>query len=448
MAAVAALAILTLGPLGFYVALGSPNIPGEPAFARVTTPKGQESIASFVSQVEAHLATSPNDGAGWEVLAPVYTRLGRFDDAVQARKKALLLNGATATREADLGEAETAAANGVVTAEAKAAFERAVASDPKEAKARYFLGLAAEQDGRNDEAASIWRSMVAEAPTGAPWVAFVRQALARVSGGPVATVEPSTADISAVANMSEDARRDTIRGMVARLADRLHDNGGDVEGWLRLVRAYVVLGDRTKAKDAAADAKRALGERARRRQTHRRSCQRPRTRRLTPHHAGTTTAMTRKRRRLVLIGGALCVLAVAVGLMLNAFRDSIVFFNSPSDVAEKRIPAGTRIRIGGLVKPGSVAHGDNLKIRFEVTDGNRDVVVAYQGVLPDLFREGQGVVAEGALDGAGQFNADTILAKHDETYMPKEVADALKKSGHWKDAYGQRAAMPVGGGGK
>ena len=261
VAAVAALAVLTLGPLGFYIALGSPNIPGEPAFARVTTPKGHESIASLVSQVEAHLATSPNDGAGWEVLAPVYTRLGRFDDAVQARKKALLLNGPTATREADLGEAETAAANGVVTAEAKAAFERAVASDPKEAKARYFLGLAAEQDGMNDEAASIWRSMLAEAPTGAPWVAFVRQALARVSGGPVATVEPSTADISAVANMSEDARRDTIRGMVARLADRLHDNGGDVEGWLRLVRAYVVLGDRTKAKAAAADAKRALGER-------------------------------------------------------------------------------------------------------------------------------------------------------------------------------------------
>jgi cytochrome c-type biogenesis protein CcmH len=261
VAAVAALAVLTLGPLGFYIALGSPNIPGEPAFARVTTPKGHESIASLVSQVEAHLATSPNDGAGWEVLAPVYTRLGRFDDAVQARKKALLLNGPTATREADLGEAETAAANGVVTAEAKAAFERAVASDPKEAKARYFLGLAAEQDGMNDEAASIWRSMLAESPTGAPWVAFVRQALARVSGGPVATVEPSTADISAVANMSEDARRDTIRGMVARLADRLHDNGGDVEGWLRLVRAYVVLGDRTKAKDAAADAKRALGER-------------------------------------------------------------------------------------------------------------------------------------------------------------------------------------------
>jgi cytochrome c-type biogenesis protein CcmE len=156
--------------------------------------------------------------------------------------------------------------------------------------------------------------------------------------------------------------------------------------------------------------------------------------------------MTRKRRRLVLIGGALCVLAVAVGLMLNAFRDSIVFFNSPTDVAEKHISPGTRIRIGGLVKAGSVVRGDDLKIRFDVTDGNRDIAVAYQGVLPDLFREGQGVVAEGALDTGGLFDADTILAKHDENYMPKEVADALKKSGRWKDTYGQRAAVPVGGG--
>src|SRR3984957_2805429 len=153
--------------------------------------------------------------------------------------------------------------------------------------------------------------------------------------------------------------------------------------------------------------------------------------------------MTRKQRRLVLIGGGLGVLAVAVGLMLNAFRDSIVFFNSPTDVAEKHIPPGTRIRIGGLVKAGSLVRGDDLKIRFDVTDGNRDIAVAYHGVLPDLFREGQGVVAEGALDSGDLFHADTILAKHDETYMPKEVADALKKSGRWKDDYAQRAAMPV-----
>jgi cytochrome c-type biogenesis protein CcmE len=155
--------------------------------------------------------------------------------------------------------------------------------------------------------------------------------------------------------------------------------------------------------------------------------------------------MSRNQRRLLLIGGGLGVLGVAVALMLNAFRDSIVFFNSPSDVVEKHVDPGTRIRLGGLVKDGSLVHGNNLSIRFEVTDGKTEIPVAYQGVLPDLFREGQGIVAEGALGGGGVFNADTILAKHDETYMPKEVADALKKSGHWKDDYAQRAAMPVAG---
>ena len=158
--------------------------------------------------------------------------------------------------------------------------------------------------------------------------------------------------------------------------------------------------------------------------------------------------MTRKQRRLVLIGAGLSVLAVAVALMLNALRDSIVFFNSPSDVAEKHVAPGARIRLGGLVKTGSLVRDDNLRIRFEVTDGNREIPVTYQGLLPDLFREGQGVVAEGALDGAGVFDADTILAKHDETYMPKEVADALKKTGHWQDDYAKKAALPVGAGAK
>ena len=155
--------------------------------------------------------------------------------------------------------------------------------------------------------------------------------------------------------------------------------------------------------------------------------------------------MTRKQRRLVLIGGSLGVLAVAVALMLNALRDSIVFFNSPSDVMEKHVGPGTRIRLGGLVKDGTVMHSDNLTVQFEVTDGQRDVPVSYQGVLPDLFREGQGVVAEGVLDAGGTFKADSILAKHDETYMPKEVADALKRSGHWKGDYGRQAGAPGGG---
>jgi cytochrome c-type biogenesis protein CcmE len=146
-------------------------------------------------------------------------------------------------------------------------------------------------------------------------------------------------------------------------------------------------------------------------------------------------AMTRKQRRLVLIGTGLSVVALSVGLVLNALRDSIVFFNSPTDVVEKGVAPGTRIRLGGLVKPGSLERGEKLAVRFEVTDGNKAVPVAYIGILPDLFREGQGVVTEGVLDATGLFKADSVLAKHDETYMPKEVADAIKKQGHWKDEY-------------
>jgi cytochrome c-type biogenesis protein CcmE len=143
--------------------------------------------------------------------------------------------------------------------------------------------------------------------------------------------------------------------------------------------------------------------------------------------------MTRKQRRLTLIGVGLAVLALAAALVLSALKESIVFFNSPTDLAEKQIVPGTRIRLGGLVKPGSLIRDDNLLVRFAVTDGKREIVVVYQGIVPDLFREGQGVIAEGALDPQGTFKADTILAKHDERYMPKDVADTLKSQGHWKD---------------
>jgi cytochrome c-type biogenesis protein CcmE len=149
--------------------------------------------------------------------------------------------------------------------------------------------------------------------------------------------------------------------------------------------------------------------------------------------------MTRKQRRLTIIGCSLGVLALAVGLVLNALRDSIVFFSTPSMVAEQHIVPGRRFRLGGLVEPGSLKRGNNLAVSFEVADTSAKLAVDYKGILPDLFREGQGVVAEGALDPSGIFKADTVLAKHDETYMPKEVADALKKQGHWKDDYGAKA---------
>jgi len=154
------------------------------------------------------------------------------------------------------------------------------------------------------------------------------------------------------------------------------------------------------------------------------------------------TSMTRKQRRLTMIGCALAVLAFAAGLVLYGLRSSIVFFSTPSMAAEQHIAPGQRFRLGGLVQPGSLVCGDK-SVTFDVADGNSRLHVAYTGILPDLFREGQGVVAEGALDSSGTFKADTVLAKHDETYMPKSVADELKKQGHWKDDYGKQPADNV-----
>ncbi|MBV9558815.1 MAG: cytochrome c maturation protein CcmE [Pseudolabrys sp.] len=150
--------------------------------------------------------------------------------------------------------------------------------------------------------------------------------------------------------------------------------------------------------------------------------------------------MTRKQRRLILIGGSLGVLALAAALVLSALRQSIVFFNSPSDVVEQKVSPGKRMRLGGLVKPGSVVKGDDLRISFVVSDGKSEIPVGYQGIVPDLFREGQGVVVEGVLQPTGSFKADSVLAKHDERYMPREVADALKKAGRWQEGAGQSGA--------
>lgn len=154
--------------------------------------------------------------------------------------------------------------------------------------------------------------------------------------------------------------------------------------------------------------------------------------------------MTRRQRRLTMIGGALGVLALAAALVLNALRDSIVFFSTPATVADKHIMPGQRFRLGGMVEDGSLKRGDNLSVAFVVSDGRATLPVTYKGILPDLFREGQGVVAEGALDGGGTFRADTVLAKHDETYMPKEVADALKKEGRWQEGEGGKPVMTRG----
>ena len=144
--------------------------------------------------------------------------------------------------------------------------------------------------------------------------------------------------------------------------------------------------------------------------------------------------MTRKGRRLTLIASALTVIAIAIGLALFAFRDGVVFFVTPTDLAAKtaELRPNARVRIGGLVQPGSVERGSNREVSFTVTDNRTDVKVTYQGLLPDLFREGQGIVAEGMLVN-GVFKADSVLAKHDENYMPREVADSLKQQGVWQN---------------
>ena len=149
--------------------------------------------------------------------------------------------------------------------------------------------------------------------------------------------------------------------------------------------------------------------------------------------------MTRKGRRLSVISAAGFTLAIAVGLILFALRDSIVFFYGPTEIAEKAPPRGTRLRIGGLVKGGSLAYDGPSTVVFAVTDLKHDIKVSYTGLLPDLFREGQGVVAEGTVEGSGLFHADTVLAKHDERYMPKDVADKLKQQSTWRSERSARA---------
>lgn len=145
-----------------------------------------------------------------------------------------------------------------------------------------------------------------------------------------------------------------------------------------------------------------------------------------------TRRLTRKQRRLTLIAAAGCVLGVALGLVLYAMNDTILFFNSPADVQARNVQPGTRFRLGGLVKEGSVKRSDGQQVVFEVMDAQSAIPVRYQGLLPDLFREGQGIVAEGVLEASGVFRADSVLAKHDENYMPREVADALRRQGHWQ----------------
>jgi cytochrome c-type biogenesis protein CcmH len=280
-AAAATVIMIPMLAVALYGVLGSPDLPGQPLAARLKGGDenlGSNSIAQLIARIEAHLEENPDDGRGWEIVAPVYMKLDRYEDAAKARRRAISLLGATSTREVDLGEALTAAANGVISEEAQAAFNRAIALDAENFKAQFYLGLAAEQDGNTAEAARLWRALIAKAPPDAPWLTVVRQSLARVAhpGAEVPTGDvpiaaapapappaaaargPRPEDIANAAEMTDQQRSEMIRGMVDQLATRLHKDGSDLDGWLRLLRAYKVLGDHAKAKAAVAEARAAL----------------------------------------------------------------------------------------------------------------------------------------------------------------------------------------------
>lgn len=255
-AALVALTALPVLAIATYSLLGSPNLPSMPLQARLTAPQSGQDVMVMVAQVEKHLAENPEDGQGWEVLGPVYMRLERPREAAIAFRNAVRLLGSAADREANLGEALVAIENGMVTREARQAFERSVRQDPAGVKARFYLAIASEQEGKREEAAAAFRKLLADAPPNAPWRPFAEQALARVGGTP--QPGPTREQVEAAGEMSEADRRQMIEGMVAGLAEKLEQDPSNPEGWVRLVRAYMVLERHDEALEAAGKALKSL----------------------------------------------------------------------------------------------------------------------------------------------------------------------------------------------
>ncbi len=255
----AAIAVPALS-LALYLSFGSPGLHDAPHAERMraadsaeTTPDG---IARLVAQVEERLRAHPEDGLGWDVIAPVYARLGRFQDAAHAYRRANALLGETAGRLEGYGEARALADNGVVGENARKAFEGALKHDPDRPKSRFWLGVALEQDGRIAEAVAAWRALIANADERTPWRPFVEEQIAeaeaKLGKQPQAAKpkEPGPEEVAAAARMSADQRNAMINDMVEGLAGRLARNGNDLQGWLRLTRSYMVLGRRQQAREA------------------------------------------------------------------------------------------------------------------------------------------------------------------------------------------------------
>jgi cytochrome c-type biogenesis protein CcmH len=256
--------LVPLLALGVYLTYGSPGLPDYPHAARSQVALENAQIGELVAKVEARLREHPEDGEGWDVIAPVYLRLGRLRDATDAFAHAVRLKGESVKRLAGLAEASVLAADGVVTEDARLAYEKILKLEPGRPEARFWLALAKEQDGKLAEAVADYKAMLAQAPADATWRAAVEQRIAevsqRLSGAQPAPLRgPSTEDMAAAEKLAPADRARMIAGMVEGLAQRLKRDGRDLAGWLRLVNAYVVLGRKDDALTALADARKTFG---------------------------------------------------------------------------------------------------------------------------------------------------------------------------------------------
>lgn len=256
---VATLAVLAV-PLvswGIYAAIGSPNLPAQPLAARLDRNPAENTVFELVARAERHLAANPDDGRGWEVLAPIYHRIGRYDEAATAYGHTIRLLGSTAAREVALGEAIASAAGGAITPEARVAFERALAIEPKNLRARFLMAASLAQEGRGEAAAGAFRAILADLPQASPWRETIAKAISDIESGPQAA--PSGAQPDAGGLISDKDQAEMIGEMVAGLDRRLKENPDDPAGWQRLVRSYVVLRKPEEAADALARGIDALG---------------------------------------------------------------------------------------------------------------------------------------------------------------------------------------------
>ncbi|MEO0976525.1 MAG: c-type cytochrome biogenesis protein CcmI [Pseudomonadota bacterium] len=261
-AQVSALAALPLISLATYFALGSPEKPDQPLITRLNAPAEEQSVELLVARVERHLSENPQDGEGWAVVAPVYLSMGQPQASARAYANALRILGPRPDWLTDMGEALTMANQGLVTADAKRAFEEAVSLEPSAIKPRFFLAIALGQDGNREAAVEAWNQLLEGADETAPWVTAARQQLARLDPSSAAAPlsGPTADDVAASQEMSAEDRQAMITGMVAGLAERLATDGGSAGEWSRLIRAYVVLGEQQKAREALVAAEAAYAE--------------------------------------------------------------------------------------------------------------------------------------------------------------------------------------------